>query len=473
MFSHGLGLLLVFVLLPWWLSGLRDGISRIPQNLEAILGGLTARWGGILLAMLVLAATPNLPSDDLLRHAGAWKFNYDYSKIFLEGSWPSTYSAWVGFEYIAGAVNRHLGDMSVLVLMETAILVTGVCAAVGIRTTLNGHPQQNAIAFILFTTLFFGLLLPRAMLGRPEVYLTALALIAPALHTRVWASILVLLSPFYWLGLLYAPFALLARGAIRGRIAAVAIGVVGQVLFWEMYTGWTWHSLVYAATAGFPRLINMSELGPISTIITDMSVWPLFALIAVAAWYGIRPVGHNILAYAHFFATDMVRYAAVGFAGMALAFGNVLQRTKLVFATPVLLFFVLLSVFVMGKSISGVATRFTMPAEMAAHRFPEGSRVYSAAHTVFLLNNPASFFARPPDTSLMPLPQQRVLQNLVQDGVVDCAYLQKRRYTHLVEKSTTTPPHCATLEKTYGEWKIWRVTPAPAAATSPQVHADP
>lgn len=220
------------------------------------------------LALVFLSQGTSLPQDDLLRHLTAGAIAFDYRAQYPWSTLPQA-NLWLGFDWVLWQL-QLLGlskELLRLWLPGLCILLQSLVLYAALNRVCPPRMRNKGL-FLLAGGLGLVLLTPRALLGRPEMFLLIFAASAwlPRSSTSVaaWAFSFLALIPTYWLGWVYAPFALLLwpeRLSLRTRIA-LALGLAGLHLsFWQWYSGdyaglmlWLQSTLSVPATENAPLL---------------------------------------------------------------------------------------------------------------------------------------------------------------------------------------------------------------------------
>ena len=177
----------------------------------------------LFLTFIVLIISPFIPYDDLLRHLVAYRFDYDYGRVFLYTWWPS-FDPYIGFDVIAGVFHRIFKDYSIILLQWVAIFLS-----LNAFYRFLSDTEENKRLFLTFS--YFFICLPFLLQARPKTFMVPL-LVFLLTENRKILSILVgiLSSLFYhafWIYIL--PLIFFKRYHIITLLAGLS--------FWFLYGG--------------------------------------------------------------------------------------------------------------------------------------------------------------------------------------------------------------------------------------------
>lgn len=423
------------------------------------------RWlAAIVLAGLVtLSFGKALPTDDLLRHLSAWQLGFDYRAQYPWSQLPAA-NLWIGFDAGLGLL-QQLGVPKAALLQWLPGLALILAGGV-IHGSLSRAPlARRAPAELVLALALLGLLLvaPRALLARPELFITLFAATAWWCRTRtqtlLWATGFLALTPVYWLGGAYAPFVLVARGlAGAQRLALAGLLMAGHLAFWQAYTGdypglLTW----LASTLSIPAIENR----PLVTALVD---WPRLGFaVLLAACLGMSVRGGLLRLRRHWpvflllgwlLLPNQIRYqAALALAALPWLLQRVAVwlrfRRQRVPVLPLLALVGLTAVLLVPQS------------EPAPHFGLSGkARVYSEQPYATVFYGAPGIAVEPSFALGATLP---AYWQLLHKGIFDCHRAAAGGFTHLVEKSLTQVPACLHLEAVDGPWRLWRLAPGARA----------
>lgn len=414
--------------------------------------------------------------DDLNRHLTSYLHGYDYNGFYLYSD-PKTphASMWIGFELLVAPLHRTLGLFwSGQLVQAIAFFWTIWLFTKLFLQALRDHPERTLLTGMGVAAVLYSVLLSRVQAGRPEVFLSLLALTALTCDTRgkamLWTLAMALAQPLYWLALIYVPAAfLLPERSWRERaVIAAGLGAVG-LLFWIEYAGAEW--------VGFFGLLrewvaNRAFLVGENNSIYHLLFVPgslLLILIALTLpkredWPANLPL---LVVMAWFMVPNQVRYASVISPLIALIAMRAVGRRPFSL-TPVTRFMgvlVILSLMIgrmFGpgydwlpefKTLKGderVFTMFEASTFWLPARYP-GLRVapsMEAGATEHEIGQMIKDILMPPKNAA----------GVPGDHTLDCAQLAKYpEFTHVVDRNIETVPKCLQLQEMHREWRLWKV----------------
>lgn len=418
------------------------------------------RWltAVIFAALVTLSYGQALPTDDLLRHLSAWQLGFDYRTQYPWSQLPAA-NLWIGFDAGLGWLQQIGVPKGALLQWLPGLAL--VLAGVAIHGSLTRAPFARRVpAELVLSLALLGLLLvaPRALLARPEIFITLFAATAWWCRTRtqalVWATGFLALTPVYWLGWAYAPFVLVARGiSSLQRVALAGLLMAGHLAFWQVYSGdypglLTW----LASTLSVPAIENRS-------LVTALVDWPRlgFAVLMAAATGAcfrgglLRARRHwpVFLLFGWLLLPNQIRYQAA----LALAaLPWLLQRVAVWLRfrrqrVPMLLIL----------ALTGLTVVLLVPQSEPAPHFglSAKARVYSEQPYATVFYGAPGIAVEPSFAMGATRPAYR---QLLHKGAFDCARAAAGGFTHLVEKSLSQVPACLQLEAVDGPWRLWRMT---------------
>jgi hypothetical protein len=268
----------------------------------------------------------------------------------------------------------------------------------------------------------------------------------------MWAAGFIALIPCYWLGWVYAPFALLLAPASIGLVARFGIAVVVALVhlaFWQGYTGdylglmvWLKSTLGVLAGENDPMLRSMSFwfcwtlVGALSLALSTLNKARFIASLPVMlllCWFAIP----NQLRYVAAFAFVSLPWIYRTFA--------LLARARDVRIPSVLV--------VLSLAISAALAVFPSDPHptfaLGAH-----ARVYSESPYAAVFYGQPGIAVEPSFALGATRPEWRELKN---GGAMRCDLLLRGGFTHVIEKSLARPLECADLKAVQGGWRLWEI----------------
>lgn len=434
------------------------------QRAQENLSQYSAWWFMVPVAAGIKAILTGyaVPPDDLLRHLSAWQIGFDYRSQYPWSDIPKE-NLWLGFDYLLGALQQTgLSKTATLFLVQgTAYLATAGVLYLTLLKAVPAHRRNHAI-ILIYSSIGLVAAAPRALLGRPEGFLLIIGLSSFLVKTKTqtvaWIFAFVLTIPFYWLGWVYAPFALLLPIKSFKIRLATAVGLASaHLVFWQVYSGsylklmiWLYSSLSVLATENLPLTISL-----------ELVVGLVFILLITAAaslagrhqrlksLRKISPVG---LLAAWFLLPNQIRYfpalVLVTLPWITLKTHSWLETRK--FHTN----FVVSPVLVAG--VLAMASFLQIPhyPPQANVALPSKARVYSEQPFTTIYFNEPGIAVEPSFAFGATKPEWR---GILKDGKANCKLLVAGEFTHLIEYSLIEIPSCAKLKEIHGTVRVWEI----------------
>lgn len=415
-----------------------------------------ARWyfAPVLVAMAYLSQGDSLPSDDLMRHISAWQLNLDYRQQYPWSDIPQA-NLWLGFDYLLGVLQRWgLSKQMLLQGIPAVSLILQATVLYGLLHRAVAPRHRNAEVFLLAGALGLLVLTPRSLLGRPEMFLLIFGASAGLARTRaqvaLWCIGYMALVPVYWLGWVYAAFALLlGTGSLVARVSiGAALGLI-HLLFWQCYTGdylgllvWLKGTLYLPAKENAPLLVGLSNwfvwswLGSLGLALATLNTRRLIKsgpLFVVLAWFALP---------------NQVRYiAAMGFVSLPWLYQQftVMARANRQVIPPVVVILALSSAAALSIPRTPIVPKFELGAT---------ARVYSESPYATVFYGQPGIAVEPSFALGATYPQWK---DIATEGHLNCEKLLQGAFTHVIEQSINHPPACATLQAIQGPWRLWLI----------------
>lgn len=421
----------------------------------------------VAMALITLSYGKALPPDDLLRHLVAWQIGLDYRAQYPWATVPQA-NLWLGFDYSLGQLQQWGLPANVLLqwLPGLGLVLTAAVLYGALRRAVPRHRRQPDL-FLVVGALGLMLISPRMLLGRPEAFLAVLGgaawLCRRRGHAALWIAGYLLATPCYWLGWVYAPFALLLPFRGFGRKLALVAGLMAvHLTFWQMYTGdylglmiWLRGTLSVAA----------SENGPMLQTLAAWPSWVFFLLVGWGLSLPLRPGSSRRLFRGH--ETTHLLPVALLLVWFALP-NQIRYQPAMAFALLPWLLRSLVSVRAARRESSAPLPQVLVLSALIAtgmHQVPQTEdppRFHMGAHARVFSEQPyATVFYGAPGIAVEPSfalgATKSEWTGLMQRGVFDCPLAQRAGFTHLVEKSLVQMPTCAVLQEVQGIWRLWRI----------------
>lgn len=408
----------------------------------------------VLIALIFVGRGESLPSDDLMRHLSAWQLNFDYRAQYPWSDIPKA-NLWLGFDYLLGALQR--AGLSKQFLLQwvpgLSLALQSVVLFAVLRRALPER-RQHAELFLLAGALGLLALTPRSLLGRPEMFLLIFGASAWLCRTKLqgaaWCVGYLALVPFYWLGWVYAPFALLLAPAAMSLAARFGLGALLGALhltFWQIYTGDYLGLLVWLKGT---LHVLAGENAPMLTSLSFGFAWVLLGAIGLALstlnkrrFLTALPV---MLLLCWFTLPNQLRYlAALALVGLPWMYRTLalLARAKRVRIPSVLV--------VLALALAAALAVFQTD-ETPKFALGEHARVYSESPYATVFYGQPGIAVEPSFALGATRPEW---QGLKPGAALRCDLLLRAGFTHVIEKSIHQPLECAQLAAVQGPWRLW------------------
>lgn len=412
--------------------------------------------------LVSVAARVPIAPDDLLRDIAVARYGFDYRLMFpLSAANLQAVSMWWGFDRVLGQLSDVIGPLGTVWTVQGAlaigffIWVGGICARF-----LPADDARWYWAAVLLS-LVAPLVMPRVLLGRPEIFLTLWAASAVLATTRarqwLWVGSGFALSLSYWLMPLYVVAVVLLPATVRARIVVATLLLAFHCAAWLVITNGTYFQAIY-----WLGQVLDSQVGPVaenSSLSTLIRLAP-FAVLLIAAGFAVagrcRQALLSFAVAAFFAASDQVRYVATVTSFLALTSVIGLSGRLPSLSSPVraaLIVFLPL----LGLHLSGSSYRL---ADMPSFRMKTGSLTLTAFGAA---TYSVPFFGEgtpgvEPSFAFGAAP--RSVQNLsveLSRGRIDCAQLLGWPFTHVLERTLVEVPACLSIAAVDGQWRLWTV----------------
>ena len=415
---------------------------------------------------LLTLGSPQLPGDDLLRHAVSYAFGYSHLAMYPESTLPA-FNLYPLFDHLVGWLSQQLTPSAAVKAVQA--LCVALSSFVFYRAAFNtlertqaaSTPSRVALDATALTLLVLGAgLMHRALLGRPEAF--ALLWAASALNLGGPRSILkqslfvlagCLVSAGYWMAWLTWPLLLLAPLAWTRRVLLGALVAAFHVSFWWWHSSGDYFTLMAQVPAwNAHRLLTVSENTTVFSLLLNPSVIALLAL-AIAGWRFFAERGRTLLVVLAYLVLNMVRYAGALGACAVRPASHAWQRLPLNTTHRL--------VVVLVALLSLVHTSFPGNPAAPSFKLPAGSRVITAFGQATF----ATPLANPGTVAVFPAMEVGASSHAVQAlsmqlvrGKFDCDKARALKLTHAVESGYPGKVSaCLHLLETQGPWRLWEV----------------
>ncbi len=389
----------------------------------------------VALVVFLIVLLPKLPPDDLLRHLSAYRYDYDYRKMFLYSYAPS-FDFYLFFDHLAAAVRKLLGDYAFVPFQVLAVVLYGVSVNLILRE-LPKTVRALLVAAVLFV------LYDRMLVARPTVFASGLFLLAYALRDRDWKihlPIAVFMPVLYYLWFIYAVPLLVFRSLRKYYLFSLLFGLA----FWLAVGGTEYFDLIrHILTAKSNRLLQVSEGQNWAAVIFSPAAACLIP--ALLKW---REDLATLTVIGWFLLANQVRYEEV-LVPLWLSYARFFSLPAEIdwrVSVPLLLFLISpYSVFSMPTAVG-----FDRPVKVAYSDMPEMYRgVYFSTAPIQVVPSM--------EIGWMDRKVQEFLKEL-HEGTLDCKTLKELGFDYVVENTLNgTPPACVELERISRNYRVWRV----------------
>ena len=401
---------------------------------------------------------PPFAVDDLLRDVVAWKYGFNYQKMY-PNSGICLYNQYIGFDFLAYFLSSFLKSIEV---MHTIQLICGIFFSYAVfricELGLKDHPDKITLSLTIFLIMLSSAVGSRLFLGRPELIFSAWLILAyQNRYPFVWAITGVLLSPFYWLAPFYLIGVLLLPVSLRKKLF-IGFGIgLAQVLFWHLYSKGEWGPSIFLWKEFVSnRVTKVIESAPLYTLLTSKYFAALLGGIFYFSYDAIRKNFDVILVILFFSIFNMARYIIVFFPlGIILLVNgekfNAIRLSK----DSRLGFFI----FCLYLTLDFTARA---PQINALPQFNLDSKEYVLtpfAEATFALPFFGSGVRVSPSMELGASSKeiQQLSADLIYGRKPNCDILKKYSFTFLVEKELHEKADCLQLEQINGPWRLWKI----------------
>lgn len=496
---------------------------RSHPRIASVVGQLTGSWhhiaalGAVATSAVMIAQTHELPPDDLLRHAVAWRWNFDSRAHYPESIFHHAWSWWIGWEQIFGFLAEQGLSLPAAIGLVRGMLVwtTGTLAwlccwkllggPAGTPPKMDDHADalggeglSNAKPFAVaaFAILFYVLIWGRLTFGRPEAILFfSLLLGATAPRRTLWLAIMVPLIPVYWMSPVYAAGAMMhpvrsARDLITNMMWAAAFASIAGG-FWLTYSGGEYLQIgaMMAPALDFSRhkvaelqsnVATFGQPGNLALMLGLAAVWSVYARRLRRSRATGIPRDPQLVEEHWTFATwlfaaivlslpDMVRYMpyilAILFLGSLVMVRRLLQNSSTLPAGSAPGMAVLAAIAVLVANVHLPATQDRMDGSLLTGAFvvPPDSRVLAQFNTsayVMTASNPMARVTPVYEIGGVTKGVREVVASFSLGRWPPCSFLA--RYDYVFEQGVWGPlPDCVRVLAKAKDFTLWRVVAGP------------
>lgn len=377
------------------------------------------------------------PKDDLLRHAVAYLWHYDYAIPYTATTYSPGFDFYIGFDVVMGFFHRALGSYSLVIPQYIALTLTFLAT----NRLLRGAANNVRVILLMFTVQYVA---GRIMLGRPSVVCSSIMLILYAydedlpLTVRMTAALL--MSSLYYLFPIY-----MVPLIIRDRKYLLPLG--GGILFWLYYSGGNYFSEALAVVFSLSEQ-NMA-VSENKTILSFYFKMFIFTLPMLRYW---RQDVRTALSAFYLSLSNQVRYVETLLSLIISFFRYVPVKLTLTPTMTLGVIFMLLAQMPWGTQhlLTDIPGRIPNRADVLTE---DMNVMYQ-----LIYDNP-SLHVSPCYAYGWTAPRvQKTIKDIAQ-GKLDCRDLKDEPFDYIVEGSLTgPPPHCLELLSVEHGKRLWAVS---------------
>ncbi|MEM3610395.1 MAG: hypothetical protein QW076_05865, partial [Candidatus Anstonellales archaeon] len=190
----------------------------------------------ILMGVASYFFTFQIPQDDLLRHLVAYKYDYDYSKLYPETWLFNGYRIYLGFEEIYGVLHKSFKENAIPIVQSFAFLLYSIIFFL----FLGKYIKDDGLLMITSFLFLAYLIEPRFILGRPTIFVSLLFVVSLFTHNilvSLFFGFLIVFSYYFWV-----PYVLLLILVRREHLLTLIVAI----LFWHFHSdGKFFSDLIY------------------------------------------------------------------------------------------------------------------------------------------------------------------------------------------------------------------------------------
>ncbi|MCL4476575.1 MAG: hypothetical protein M1497_00825 [Nitrospirae bacterium] len=387
------------------------------------------------------------PKDDLLRHAVAYLWNYDYGIPYRFTSFTPTCDTYIGFDIIMGWLHMSLGDYALAVPQLTALVLTFTAT----NRLLKGIDNNIKLILLMFTMQYIA---GRIMLGRPSIVCSSIMLTLYAYDEQLKGGYKVVAGIFmgilYYLSIIYfIPLLIKDRKYLISLSAAM--------IFWIAYSQGAFLSETFAVVASLKdQNLPVSEN---KTIIGFYFKMFLFALPML--YFGRRDL-KTLFSILFLSLSNQVRYVETIMSLMVSFFRFVSARIRV---TPVMVLGAVLLLFVQfpwgtQEVLSEIPSRMPDRSDVLTD---DMNVMYQLIYRKPFLHVSPCYAYGWTDKEV-----QKVIKSINQ-GKLDCNERALYKFQYLVEsKLRGQPPHCLDLVAVEQGRRLWKIRPPELKSNIPE-----
>ncbi|MFH1393940.1 MAG: hypothetical protein ABIH29_03595, partial [Candidatus Micrarchaeota archaeon] len=386
-----------------------------------------------LLALLLFLATAPDPLDDLLRHMKAYEYGYDYANLYAN-AWGFSFNPYLLFDHFARIIDQGFGETGLKVMQGLAFL--SFAAAFFLHT--KGWSERFRIFMFVLILILVG---TRITYARPAVFESFFFIIALLLSGPVAVLWGTFMGSFYYLFPIFLiPLVLVRREYLISLAASLAMwyAYAGPAYFFDIY-----HFIISILTQRVSFIMENQSV--LALLFNPFFLLLLYLFIKNRNFRYWLPLGFFVL-------FNQVRFIEV----IALMMAVSLDEKRL--GLEKIRLGLLEKAFFMGIMISLIPLAYS---DYSIEEIPLQGKVVlcdsmeCAFNVVYYGENIS--VSPSMEIALTEREIQIEMENMRQNGMLDCGIFEKYHYDILVENSLTEVPDCLELVDVERGYRIWRI----------------
>ena len=413
----------------------------------------------ILYTILIAKIGSLVPTDDLLRHLVSYRFNYDYSNIFVHTGLPK-WNMHFPYEWLVGHIHQVFSIFSnetvhTLVSVAFIDIVIITLLSIGIRLTIK---EKSPIVYILTLSLIISQISGRLLLGRPTTLVISLFILSIGLYLsgRKSLSLLVstIMSVMYYLYFIYMiPLAIYLRKSV---IVPFSIGF----LFWFTYAYLKGGNYVvdiyrYIISLDLDKIPITENASILSVISAPIFIFMLILIILY--WKRVRK--EHFYSSLFFYLSNQIRYIEVIVPLTVISIVDLIEEfyKKILKQKRLYAFLLSVSMILGGFNLESKNPIF----DKDICKLIEGKSVFTLPGDNFRLIYNCSGYNIKLSPAMEPRWSDRiymdVYSDITQDYRLSCENENLYKYEYIYESVLKGRYSCLKLEYVDGEYRLWKV----------------
>ena len=384
-------------------------------------------------AFLILLVSFSHPVDDLLRHTKAYKYDYDYSKMFAY-SWNFSFNPYLLFDQFAGLIDQNFGEFGLKIIQLLCFTVFSIGFFLH---TKDWDDKFRALVFVLVLSI----VIQRIVLARPTVFEAFLFIIGLTLSGLPAVLFGVFMGSFYYL----FPIFLIPLVFVRKEYA---ISLVISLILWLNYAGADYFSDIYYFIFS---IVNNREM----IILENQSILQglFYPEVLLLIFLFIRSKNFIYLPIiVYFLLFNQIRYVEIlaPLLVISLREKNIgIDKIRFKPLESLFLLFILIAYlnqimpFHIMKNIN--IQNATVMCDTMQCMF---NTVYESENITI---SPSM------ELGLTEREVQLQMKNIFNNGTLDCEFFKKYPYDYLVEDKLKEIPNCLELADVESGYRIWKI----------------